>query len=86
VMKMDVRGYELNVLKGAKQLLKAKAIKTIVVGLETDWLRSKHFFFFFCEISLKKITETRKHLRANYATSCGLLDLNCMKMCVQERV
>ncbi len=39
-MKMDVRGFEVNVLRGASRLLAAKAIKSMAVAVATEWLRN----------------------------------------------
>ena len=38
VMKMDVQGYEVKLLMGAKRLLEAKAIKSIKTELAAKWL------------------------------------------------
>jgi FkbM family methyltransferase len=39
-MKVDVRGYEVNVLRGAKRLLGARVIKSMVISVATEWLRN----------------------------------------------
>lgn len=38
VMKMDIQGYELHALAGAKRLLAARAIKVIQTEVSTEWL------------------------------------------------
>lgn len=38
VLKMDVQGYEIHVLEGAKRLLQAKAIHVIQTEISTEWL------------------------------------------------
>jgi Methyltransferase FkbM domain len=38
LMKMDVQGFEMHVLRGAKALLNARAIKTIKTELAGRWL------------------------------------------------
>jgi FkbM family methyltransferase len=40
VMKMDVQGYELHVLEGAKRLLESKRIKVIQTEISTEWLKN----------------------------------------------
>lgn len=40
VLKMDVQGYEIHVLEGAKRLLQEKMIKVIQTEVSTEWLKN----------------------------------------------
>lgn len=40
VLKMDVQGYEIHVLEGAKRLLESKSIQIIQTEISTEWLKN----------------------------------------------
>lgn len=83
VMKLDIQGYELKALQGAKRLLTVKAIKLLKIELAPFWLLNQHttalevcnFIASFGYSIAADIGKLRALEFGTAETICGALDL-----------